>query len=136
VARIKDLIGTGVRLRDADKAEYLLRLYWPEGVPTLKHDGHSDAQLQLILAAVRRVEAEVGAGWHPDDSPEPRSRAAIQRALDAWADRDQGAAWFAASLIATFEQCRNADATLEELVAQFTIEQADKFHDAAHAANQ
>jgi hypothetical protein len=101
-------------------------------VPTLKHDGHSDAQLQLILAAVRRVEAEVGAGWHPDDSAEPRSRQAIARALNAWKGRDQGAAWFAASLIATFEQCRNADATLEQLVAQFSIEQADKFHDAAH----
>jgi hypothetical protein len=49
--------------------EDLLRRHWPEGVPTLKHDGHSDAQLQLILAAVRRVEAEIGAGWHPDDGP-------------------------------------------------------------------
>jgi hypothetical protein len=123
-ARVAELVACG---NDPE-----LRRYWPEGVPTLKHDGHSDAQLQLILAAVRRVEAEVGAGWHPDDSAEPRSRQAIARALNAWKGRDQGAAWFAASLIATFEQCRNADATLEQLVAQFSIEQADKFHDAAH----
>jgi hypothetical protein len=64
-ARIADLIA------EHPEAETLLRTHWPEGVPTLKHDGHSDAQLQLILAAVRRVEAEVGAGWHPDDGPPP-----------------------------------------------------------------
>jgi hypothetical protein len=67
IARIKDLIA------EHPEAEPLLRRYWPEGVSTLKHDGHSDAQLQLILAAVRRVEAEVGAGWHPDDGPPPHT---------------------------------------------------------------
>jgi hypothetical protein len=68
VARIKDLIFNS---HDHPGTEAMLRRHWPEGVPTLKHDGHSDAQLQLILAAVRRVEAEVGAGWHPDDGPPP-----------------------------------------------------------------
>ncbi len=116
---------------DHPNAETLLRRNWPEGVPTLKHPGHTDEQLQQILAAVRRVEAEVGAGWHPDDSPDPHSAKAIRRAVDAWAGRDPGTAWFAASLIATFEQCRNADATFEDLVSQFTIEQADRLHDAA-----
>jgi hypothetical protein len=67
IARIKALIDANVD----GGLETLLRRYWPEGVPTLKHPGHSDAQLQLILAAVRRVEAEVGAGWHPDDGPPP-----------------------------------------------------------------
>jgi hypothetical protein len=65
IARIKDVIASW------PSADPLLRRHWPEGVPTLKHDGHTDAQLQLILAAVRRVEAEVGAGWHPDDGPPP-----------------------------------------------------------------
>jgi hypothetical protein len=121
--RVKELVDAG--------HEQAMRRAWPEGVPTLKHGPHSYEQRCQILAAVRRVEAEVGAGWHPDDGAPPQSRQAIARAMDAWKDRDQGAAWFAASLIATFEQCRNADANLEELVAQFTIEQADKFHDAA-----
>jgi ribosomal protein L28 len=65
IARIAELIDS------YSEGERWLRHHWPEGVPTLKRDGHSDAQLQLILAAVRRVEAEVGAGWHPDDGPPP-----------------------------------------------------------------
>ncbi len=126
IARVKALVDAG-HIK-------LVRLWWPLEVPTLKHEGHTPEQLDLILAAVRKVEAEVGAGWHPDDSPEPHSAKAIRRAVDAWAGRDPGTAWFAASLIATFEQCRNADATFEQLVASFTIEQADRLHDAAQAA--
>ncbi len=127
-ARIKQLVAGDIH------AEALLRHYWPPAVLTLKHQGHSPEQFDRILAAVRRVESEIGAGWHPDDSPEPRSAKAIRRAVDAWAGRDPGTAWFAASLIATFEQCRNADATFEDLVSQFSIEQADRLHDAAQAA--
>jgi hypothetical protein len=123
-ARIRDLIGSHIASQD------LLRLYWPAGVPTLKHEGHDDGQLSRILAAVRRVEAEVGAPFHPDDSPPPQSRAAAQRALAAWGD-DINGAWFAASLIATFEQCRQPDCTLEGLVAQFSIEQCERLWEAA-----
>jgi hypothetical protein len=123
-ARIRDLIGSHIASQD------LLRLYWPEGVPTLKHEGHTDDQLAQILTAVRRVEAEVGAPFHPDDGAEPRSRAAAQRALAAWGD-DINGAWFAASLIATFEQCRQPDCTLDGLVGQFTIEQCERLYDAA-----
>lgn len=205
-ARIKDLVETYPWLRDnADtSAETLIRRHWPEGVPTLKHDGHSDAQLQLILAAVRRVEAEVGAGWHPDDGPPPHvntnprasieypvaatpdeggradpdaiqalhdahgkldfeqgalvaqiatearqagrnlsitqnptvRRWSIARAVIAWAasGRTLDELWFAASNLATFEQCRDPSATLGGLVSQFTIEQADRLYEAASNA--
>jgi hypothetical protein len=122
--RIGDLIATH------PEGERWLRQAWPEGVPTLKHDGHTDDQLHLILAAVRRVESEVGAPFHPDDSPPPQSRAAAQRALAAWGD-DINGAWFAASLIATFEQCRLPDCTLAGLVGQFTIEQCERLWGAA-----
>jgi hypothetical protein len=111
-------------------AETLLRHHWPEGVLTLKHDGHTSEQLGQILAAVRRVEAEVGAPFHPDDSPPPQSRAAAQRALAAWGD-DINGAWMAASLIATFEQCRLPDCTLDGLVGQFSIEQCERLYQAA-----
>jgi hypothetical protein len=110
--------------------ELAMRRAWPEGVPTLKHDGHTVEQLIQILDAVRKVEADVGARWHPDDAPEPRSRQAIERALKAWEGREEHA-WFHASLIATFEQCRNPDATLEGLVGQFTIEQATRLYEQA-----
>lgn len=189
-ARIKDLVDQG--------HETLIRQFWSEGVPTLKHDGHSDAQLQLILACVRRVEAEVGAGWHPDDGPPPHintnprasvdypkvdegglvsdddmvvldqsyqklsmagqelcrqvaieahqagrvisahasrsvRRWSIARAVIAWAasGRTLDELWFAASNLATFEQCRDPSATLGGLISQFTIEQADRLYDAA-----
>lgn len=195
-ARIKDLIA------EHPQADPLLRRYWPEGVPTLKHDGHTDAQLQLILAAVRRVEAEVGAGWHPDDGPPPhvntnpraevdyptavvdegptledfevtmlyatiddldtvqlelckqiarethaakrsisvtayptQRRYSIVRAVIAWAGsgRTVDEMWLAASNLATFEQCRDPSTTLGGLISQFTIEQADRLYEAAHA---
>jgi hypothetical protein len=124
VARIGDLIDWHV------KGEPLLRGFWPEGVPTLRHEGHTDDELAQILAAVRRVEAEVGAPFHPDDSPPPQSRAAAQRALAAWGD-DINGAWMAASLIATFEQCRLPDCTLDGLVGQFSIEQCERLYQAA-----
>ncbi len=124
-----------VRIGDLFTAGHgdMMRRHWPHGVRGLGGDnrGHTPDDLKRILAAVRWVESLVGASWHPDDSPDPRSAKAIRRALDAWADRDPGTAWFAASLIATFEQCRNADATFEDLVGQFSIEQADRLHDAA-----
>jgi hypothetical protein len=128
-ARIADLITEDIN--DGKRSrEFLLRRYWPDGVLTLKHDGHTDDQLAQILTAVRRVEAEVGAPFHPDDGAEPRSRAAAQRALAAWGD-DINGAWFAASLIATFEQCRHPDCTLDGLVAQFSIEQCERLWEAA-----
>ncbi len=66
--RISDLIGQG--------HETEVRRHWPQGVPPLSQDGHTDEQLAQILDAVQRAEAEVGAQFHPDDSPpaEPRNR--------------------------------------------------------------
>lgn len=48
-----------------------LRTWWPADTPTLKHDGHTVDQLDGILRAVRLVEANVGAPWHPDDGAAP-----------------------------------------------------------------
>lgn len=70
-ARIAELVAAG--------HEQMMRRHWPADVPTLKHDGHSDDELRRILAAVRSVEALVGASWHPDDGAQPvtpRSRTA------------------------------------------------------------
>jgi len=62
-ARISELFTAG--------HEQMMRRHWPEGVPTLKHDGHTADQLARILAAVRSVEALAGFGWHPDDGAQP-----------------------------------------------------------------
>lgn len=191
-ARIADLIWAG--------HEPVVRRHWPEGVAPLSKPGHTDAELEQILAAVRRVEAEVGAPWHPDDgtppspvapSPAPllspatvpdegdeaqpaqlaalhnqwarldlagqelatqiaaeayaagRSisvsasptvrRWSIARALIAWAasGRPVDELWCKAAVIATHEQCEDADATLGGLLSTFTIEQADALYEAA-----
>ena len=97
----------------------------------MKHTGHTDDQLARILAAVRSVEAQVGASWHPDDGAGPSVRLAQKRALKAWEGRHPDECWFAASLIATYAQCMNPDVTLEAFVGQFTIEQADRLYLAA-----
>jgi hypothetical protein len=68
-ARVAGLIDAG--------HEWLLRGRWPDGVVSLKHRGHTSDELAEILAAVRMVEAEVGAPWHADDAGpphEPRRR--------------------------------------------------------------
>jgi hypothetical protein len=68
-ARVAGLIDAG--------HESLLRRTWPVTIPTLKHDDHTPEQLNMILLVVRRVEAEAGAPWHPDDAGpphEPRRR--------------------------------------------------------------
>ncbi len=67
--RVKDLVDAGHAQR--------IRAAWPDGVPTLVRPGHTPEQLAEIFDAVRRVEAEVGFGFHPDDAPpphEPRRR--------------------------------------------------------------
>lgn len=45
-----------------------LAIAWPPGVPGFKSDhAHTDAELDLILAAVRRLEDETNAPFHPAD---------------------------------------------------------------------
>lgn len=123
--RIRELI------RWHPEAETLLRQRWPDGVPTLKHDGHTDDQLEQILAAVRYVEKQVGADWVEGDVTSRSG--AINRARKAWKDagRSDDDMWFSATMIATYEQCRNPDATLDGLIRQFTIEQADRLYEQA-----
>ncbi len=57
----------------------------------------------------------------------------LARAVIAWAasGRSVDELWFQASLIATHQQCCDADATLGGLISQFTILQADRLHEAA-----
>lgn len=55
-----------------------LRNAWPAGVPPLSQEGHTTDDLERILAAVRNVEAAVGAPFHDDDmahTPTPRKPA-------------------------------------------------------------
>ena len=109
--------------------ETVMRQHWPPGIPTLKHDGHSLVELEQILIAVRRVETEVGAGWVPNDVTSRSG--AINRARQAWKQRDEHELWVAAAQVATVEQCRDPDITIDALIAQFSIEQANSLYEAA-----
>lgn len=66
-ARVADLI----LLPNGEQA---MRNRWPHGVPTLANHGHSQEQLDAILAAVRLAESDVEAGWHPMDAPRIKER--------------------------------------------------------------
>lgn len=127
IERVKELF------RRYPEAEALLRRDWPAGVPTLKHHGHTAEQLNNILSLIRRVEAEVGAGWFPGDVTSRKGY--IDRARKAWADsgRDEAELWFAATVLATYEQCKDPDCTLDGLIRQFTIEQAERLREQASA---
>jgi len=64
VERAKALVAAGHGLRLANS--------WPEGVPGLKTDhAHSLEELIAIMSAVRSIEDETSAPFHPADAPPP-----------------------------------------------------------------
>jgi hypothetical protein len=82
-----------------DGHEDALRRAWPQGVPPLSKDGHTADDLAAILAAVQRVEADISAPFHPDDSPPALERSSTptspvvgeRRAADEGASLSAGA---------------------------------------------
>lgn len=63
-ARVRAVVDAG--------AANLLVGKWPEGVPTLKqHNGHTDTELDLIVAALDSVEAAAGLPFGPCDPTKP-----------------------------------------------------------------
>lgn len=74
----RDRLRERIRSLMNDGHEELVRKAWPQGVPPLSKDGHTTEQLEAILAALRKVEADVGAQFHDDDmqsaKPEPRPK--------------------------------------------------------------
>lgn len=74
----RDRLRERIRSLMNDGHEELVRKAWPQGVPPLSKDGHTTEQLEAILAALRKVEADIGAQFHDDDmqsaKPEPRPK--------------------------------------------------------------
>lgn len=68
-----------VRERGADAVD-TLKLLWPRGVPGLRQDSHTEAQLNLIADAISLVEAQFEMSW---PTPDPRKLIA---ASNRWAN--------------------------------------------------
>lgn len=80
--RLRDRIGGLIAAGHEDR----VRAAWPHGVPPLSKGGHTTEQLEAILAAVRKVEADIGAQFHDDDlvstNPQPRIEANPQPVVE------------------------------------------------------
>jgi hypothetical protein len=94
-----------------------------------------DEQGRILCAQIAGEAHQAGRSISVSADPTLR-RWSIARAVIAWAASGKSVdeLWMRAAMLATFDQCADADATLGGLISQFSIEQADRLHDAAEVA--